>query len=32
MDHETGFIRRDRQLFTATRYPADYGFIPGGAA
>ncbi len=27
MDHETGKIRLDRMLFTATRYPADYGFI-----
>jgi inorganic pyrophosphatase len=29
MDHETGFIFLDRMLFTATRYPADYGFIEG---
>jgi inorganic pyrophosphatase len=29
MDHATGRIRLDRQLFTSTRYPADYGFIPG---
>ena len=28
MDHETGEIFLDRMLFTATRYPADYGFIP----
>lgn len=28
MDHETGEIYLDRMLFTATRYPADYGFIP----
>lgn len=28
MDHETGRIYLDRMLFTATRYPADYGFIP----
>ncbi len=27
MDHVTGRIRLDRMLFTATRYPADYGFI-----
>lgn len=27
MDHETGRIRLDRTLFTATRYPADYGFV-----
>jgi inorganic pyrophosphatase len=28
MDHDTGQIWLDRELFTATRYPADYGFIP----
>ena len=28
MDHETGRVYLDRMLFTATRYPADYGFIP----
>lgn len=28
MDHQTGQIYLDRMLFTATRYPADYGFIP----
>jgi inorganic pyrophosphatase len=27
LDHQTGRIRLDRMLFTATRYPADYGFI-----
>jgi inorganic pyrophosphatase len=27
-DHETGEIWLDRLLFTATQYPADYGFIP----
>ena len=27
VDHETGRIRLDRTLFTATRYPSDYGFI-----
>ncbi|MGW3043033.1 inorganic diphosphatase [Kitasatospora sp. NPDC001159] len=27
MDHDTGRIHLDRMLFTATRYPADYGFI-----
>jgi inorganic pyrophosphatase len=27
LDHETGRIRLDRMLFTATRYPADYGFV-----
>jgi inorganic pyrophosphatase len=29
VDHESGRIRLDRMLFTATRYPADYGFIDG---
>jgi inorganic pyrophosphatase len=28
VDHATGEIYLDRMLFTATRYPADYGFIP----
>ncbi len=28
MDHATGAIWLDRTLFTATQYPADYGFIP----
>jgi inorganic pyrophosphatase len=27
-DHERHVIRLDRRLFTATAYPADYGFIP----
>lgn len=27
MDHKTGRIRLDRTLFTATQYPADYGFV-----
>ncbi len=27
-DHEKGVIRLDRRLFSATVYPADYGFIP----
>ena len=27
-DHERHIIRLDRRLFTATTYPADYGFIP----
>ena len=27
MDHKSGRIRLDRMLFTATQYPADYGFI-----
>jgi inorganic pyrophosphatase len=29
VDHETGVIRLDRQLFTSTRYPCEYGFIEG---
>ena len=29
VDHHTGQIWLDRELFTATRYPADYGFVPG---
>ncbi|HWC31550.1 MAG TPA: inorganic diphosphatase [Actinomycetota bacterium] len=28
-DPETGNLFLDRTLFTATRYPADYGFIEG---
>ncbi len=32
MDHETGAIWLDRKLFTATQYPADYGFVPGTLA
>ena len=28
-DHTIGRIRLDRTLFTATQYPADYGFIEG---
>jgi inorganic pyrophosphatase len=28
MDHEGGAIWLDRELFTATRYPGDYGFVP----
>ena len=27
-DHERHVIRLDRRLFSATSYPADYGFIP----
>ncbi|MDT7741488.1 MAG: inorganic pyrophosphatase, partial [Actinomycetota bacterium] len=27
LDHKSGRIRLDRTLFTATQYPADYGFI-----
>jgi len=29
LDHETGKIWLDRMLFTATVYPADYGFVDG---
>jgi inorganic pyrophosphatase len=32
MDQDTGEIVLDRMLFTATRYPADYGFIQGTLA
>jgi inorganic pyrophosphatase len=28
VDHDSGAIWLDRTLFTATQYPADYGFIP----
>jgi inorganic pyrophosphatase len=28
IDHDTGAVWLDRMLFTATRYPEDYGFIP----
>lgn len=27
VDHKSGRIKLDRTLFTATQYPADYGFI-----
>src|SRR5512139_3298277 len=27
-DHVRGVMRLDRRLFTATMYPADYGFVP----
>jgi inorganic pyrophosphatase len=32
VDHETGAIWLDRLLFTATQYPADYGFLPNTLA
>jgi inorganic pyrophosphatase len=32
MSHDSGEIFLDRMLFTATRYPADYGFIPNTLA
>lgn len=28
IDHENGRVFLDRRLFTATTYPADYGFVP----
>lgn len=28
MDHERHIIKLDRRLFSATMYPADYGFVP----
>ncbi|MCC6434991.1 MAG: inorganic diphosphatase [Acidimicrobiales bacterium] len=28
MDHDSGAMWLDRHLFTATTYPADYGFFP----
>lgn len=28
LDKETGLLRLDRVLYTATHYPANYGFIP----
>lgn len=28
MDKKTGLLRLDRILYTSTRYPANYGFIP----
>lgn len=31
-DHRTGRIHLDRMLFTATRFPADYGYLPGTLA
>jgi inorganic pyrophosphatase len=32
LDHHLGRIRLDRTLFTATPYPADYGFVPDAQA
>jgi len=31
-DHVAGRLRLDRTLFTATQYPADYGFVEGTSA
>ena len=28
LDKETGLLKLDRILYTSTRYPANYGFIP----
>ena len=28
MDHDRHIIKLDRRLFSATMYPADYGFVP----
>lgn len=28
LDHDSGAVWLDRHLFTATQYPADYGFVP----
>ncbi len=28
IDHDSGHVFLDRRLFTATTYPADYGFVP----
>jgi inorganic pyrophosphatase len=32
IDAASGRVRLDRMLFTSTRYPVDYGFIPGTLA
>ena len=32
IDHESGKVWLDRMLFTATQYPADYGFVPSTLA
>jgi inorganic pyrophosphatase len=31
-DHDRGLLRFDRRLFSATVYPADYGFVRGTMA
>jgi inorganic pyrophosphatase len=31
-DHQRHVMRLDRRLFTATVYPADYGFLDGALA
>ncbi|MCW2973528.1 MAG: ppa [Thermoleophilia bacterium] len=32
IDHDRHIVRLDRRLFTATSYPADYGFVPNTLA
>jgi inorganic pyrophosphatase len=32
IDHESGEIYLDRELFTATRFPTDYGYVVGTEA
>lgn len=32
VDHDTDVLWLDRHLFTATTYPADYGFVPNTLA
>ena len=32
MDHTLGRLRLNRMLFTSTRYPVDYGFLPNTLA
>ena len=32
IDHDTGELWLDRELFTATRYPTDYGYVPNTLA
>jgi inorganic pyrophosphatase len=31
-EHEKGYIRLDRVLFTSVHFPSDYGFVPGTKA
>ncbi|MBC7460953.1 MAG: inorganic diphosphatase, partial [Thermoleophilia bacterium] len=32
IDHDRHIVRLDRRLFTATSYPADYGYVPNTLA
>ena len=32
IDHDRHIVRLDRRLFSATQYPADYGFVPNTLA